>query len=245
MNKIIEEQIIEFDASPTGKAYIGLAKKPLMPNENGIGFKGVKLQTSDRKKIMCNECGGWYKTITESHTQFKHDLSLDDYKDKFGFSPGTTLCSDEMDKIYLRNAKNLDGHRLDYEERIKLLNDARKIQAELGISKKVQNSMEKKNALGTCPEQLKTALKNYIHRYKRIPTRHDSIDKDGFPHSWILVKRFGNINDALKHYGLPTRHKSGQKTIFVFPDGCKFIKYPGDGYNNLYKLMCLRCNLLK
>lgn len=63
-------QIINYDQSPTGKAFIGINKEPLMPNKTGVGYQGVLLQDDSRQFIQCSSCGSWMKRITSNHVNF-------------------------------------------------------------------------------------------------------------------------------------------------------------------------------
>lgn len=65
MSKISTSKIIDYPSSPTGKAYIGIAKEPLMPNKSGYGFEGVLLESSNRKFVQCSQGLGSGRTSME------------------------------------------------------------------------------------------------------------------------------------------------------------------------------------
>ena len=237
--------IVDYLGSPTGKAYVGLAKTPLMENPSGIGFQGVKLQSENRELIQCNECGKWYKFLTPGHLR-RHGLTSQEYKEKYGLYATTSLASDCYS---MKQAKILDEriargeftHKLSREERMKRFQEGREKAIKEGKYHFTQ--MERKNEKGTCPEQLKSALANYIHRFKRLPCKGGRGPK--FQHIWILIEKFGEPNKIWEHYGLPTRKLRGRIVEYLFPDGTFFMIKNGLGYEELYTLMKEKCQILK
>lgn len=115
-NEFIEKtpsnQIIDYKESPTGKAFIGFAKEPLMQNENGIGYQGVKIQTDNRELIQCYECGMWLSRINSRHLKRCSNLvNTKQYKEKYGLNYKTALIVkqkgfQEKKKIYMERAQN-------------------------------------------------------------------------------------------------------------------------------------------
>ena len=75
--KITDERTQAYD-SPTGRVYIGIAKKPLAEVKDGFGFKGVLLQTDNRMFIQCHVCGKWLRKIPKQHLE-KHNLTKEEY----------------------------------------------------------------------------------------------------------------------------------------------------------------------
>ncbi|MCP3684685.1 MAG: MucR family transcriptional regulator [bacterium] len=228
------DKIIDYKHSPTGKAYIGLAKEPLMKTESGIGFQGVKLQSENRELIQCNECGKWCKILTVKHLK-EHGMTLVEYKKKYGFNKRTALCSDEQSRI--RSARIIDTiHGIPNTPPQRELMKLRE-----GKQKKT-SSIEEQNNLGTCPLQLKTAFINHINRFRKIPTGLSH--HDGYVQLPTVIRRFGSLNNALKEWGLPTKHKMGANIEFAFPDGTVFWTKKGKGYEELYLIMKDKCPVL-
>jgi len=50
-SELLADCMIDYPDSPTGKAYLGIAKKPLMANVGGYGYQGVLLQDSAREYV--------------------------------------------------------------------------------------------------------------------------------------------------------------------------------------------------
>lgn len=225
--------IIDYRQSPTGKAFIGLAKAPLMKNKKH-GFQGVLLQSEDRSKVECSECGDWMKQITNSHLS-AHGLNASSYKKKYGLNIMTGLVSDvTKEKRFYKAIQNTNGLR----------NLRPNYQARYAKEKK-NDQMEFKNLRGTCPEQLKSKLVDYIKRFHRLPTNGTK----SFPISTYSLK-FGSWSSALKNYGLPHRVKGtgGITPIkFLFPDGESYSipNHEPNGYEMVYQVMLKKCKILK
>ena len=97
-------QLITYEDAPSGKAYIGAAKRPLMVNKTGFGFQGVILQDEDRKIVQCSGCGKWVRLLTTSHTMKCSKMSIGEYKKKFGLNDSTGVVSDETSLELTKNA---------------------------------------------------------------------------------------------------------------------------------------------
>lgn len=239
------ESIIDYPRSPTGKAYIGLAKSPLMPNENGIGFQGVKLQSENRVLIQCYECGEWFKHIT-SHLVRRHKITSAEYRVKFGFNKNTSLVSDEHSNFLaakMVETINNVGKRIPQEILLPLLEKGRKKAIKNNVYNVSNNSRQKQNLWGTCPLQLKEAIINYVKRFRKLPTVTSG--RTGFTKLGTVKKRFGSLNNAFKECGLPTIHRMKGLVEYVFEDGTLFHTKMGKGYEELYTIMKNKCDVLK
>jgi hypothetical protein len=227
--KFVAEHIIDYEG---GHAYIGFAKTPLMKSVSGIGFQGVKLQTPNRDRIQCHECGKWQRALNSKHLK-THELTTGEYKEKYGFNKNTGLVSDKH-SIHLRdraiNNKNLTDSLKKKPE------DLRKWNKDRGFN---SHSMERMNGYGTCPEQLRARLINFINRFKRLPLGSER--NIGY---FSYCDRFGSMNNALKEYGLPTRVRRGRVTEYVFPDGSFLVKRDNQSYDLLYSMMLKKCPIL-
>jgi hypothetical protein len=210
-----QNKIIDYPSAPYGKAYIGINKTPLMKNENGIGFQGVVLQDESRQFIQCSGCGEWMKKIAYKHLQKCSNLSVDDYKQKFGLYLSEGLVADETSlKLAACAIKNKAGA----EYLIKNGDQFRKNPQVQHKARTVNNTrystMSWKNEHGTCDEQIKTRLLEFIKNYREFPgsgNKGKSIYK-------ALNNKFGSFNNAMKKYGLPVRYRNGTNFKFVFPD---------------------------
>jgi len=197
------DKLIPYPESPTGKAYIGFAKEPLMKHDQGFGYQGVLLQSENRAVLQCAACGVWVKKITSTHLK-KHALTIPEYKLKYGLNKNTGLISDvESNFAAAQMVDNVNkaGKRVPEEKLYELREKAKK------IKKYPAQTREQQNVKGTCPEQLKDALIQFIHRFHRIPS--STSGRAGFSKLSTYKHRFGSINKALAHYGLPTRYHMG------------------------------------
>jgi len=234
-----KEKIIEYSGSKNGLAYIGLAKSPLMPNDNGIGFKGVKLQSPNRELIQCSECGEWMKSITGFHLK-KHNLTTRQYKEKFGHNNSTALQSDMTSNFF---AEKMSETNILHKEEIEKSRKRNKGNLKLGSGKR-KNTMESMNNVGMCPEQLKEKVKNYIIRFRRLPYRGSG--RDSFEGFTTLKRRHNGLIGIYKHYGLPIK-KLIKKGVYnwEFPDGFVLEWRHRDGYEELISIIEARCELFK
>ena len=97
------KNIIKYSGAPSGKAYIGVNKEPLMPVKEGYGFQGVLLQDESRQFVQCHNCGEWFKSITGGHLKTCSGLSGREYKQKYGLYLTKGLISDEVHKKFTDN----------------------------------------------------------------------------------------------------------------------------------------------
>lgn len=220
--KVTDHRTIPYD-SPTGRAFVGVAKKPLREVENGFGFKGVLLQTDNRMFIQCHICGKWIRQLTKRHLQ-KHKITKDKYKTKFGLMKSTSLVSDELSYSLEKRA------RIRLEKNPNSLNHLTNIAAK-GLAsqkrRKLIHNDEHNNRYGICEKQLGFRLIEYIKKYKDLPSR--SIKGEGGIISKALYRRFKSLNQGFKHYGLPTRYRQGSNVELNAPNGKQlFFNYNKD-----------------
>ena len=209
-----KDLIVDYENSPTGKAYIGINKKPFMPNPTGIGYQGVLIQDDSRQFVQCSSCGQWMKKITNSHLSFcskgKITTTLE-YKKQFGLNLEQGLVSDETSK-YLGEAalKNKESITRKF---------VTKYQGKIytgGNSNKRSRQFE--NRHGTCPAQIKERLKEFILVNQEFPSQHNR----GRSLYKILIRRFGSFGEGLRFYGLPHFKRQGTRYKYTFADQTVF-----------------------
>jgi hypothetical protein len=227
-------KIIEYKESPTGKAYIGTAKQPLMPAETGHGYYGVLVQDEDRLIIQCHGCGKWLRKITSMHAKKCLGITVNEYKDKFGLNRGTGLVSDEtshrLTEACLKNTRRFDirtkagarGHRIRYT--------------------KDHDAVETLNKHGTCPLQLQERLRDFILCNREFPSSNNR----GASVYKALRRRFGSFGHALLHYGLPYFQRTGTNMLYLFPDGTKYRYNINQMHDReqLYAMLMQKCTFL-
>ena len=236
---LYQDKVIDYPNAPNGRAYIGLAKAPLMPNENGIGFQGVLLQDENRELVECSNCGNWQKIITAAHLEKCAKGIIKDtkeYKEKFGLYEGKGLVSDEtslrLTKACLKN-KEKNG----FEKFASMANKVRFIPEKGFYTKKRAHQ----NRFGNCPEQLKFRLKEFILRNRELPAggnQGENLYK-------ILWRKFGSLGKAMKHYGLPYFERIGTTYIYQFPKGdvMKFNINKFDQRELLFEKIITECEI--
>ena len=210
----VEGSVIEYPDSPDGKAYIGVAKRPLMKNRNGRGFQGVLIQNTDRTLVECAACGKWQKTIGSAHLMKYSKLTPDKYKNQFGLNPGRGLVSDvtslKLTQNALKNKKTISGmgsgaREEKYRDKYKTW----------GSRRQGRQTRQKENMFGTCPLQLQERLYQFIRDNREFPSQNNrgrSIYK-------AIRRRFGKFGSALPRYGLPKMDRVGTNMRFIFSDG--------------------------
>ena len=104
--ELYSDKLIDHDSSPTWKAYIWIAKKPLMKNDNWIWYKWVLLQSENRNLVQCSECWKWYKIIPTKHLE-SHWLTREQYKEKYWLNKTQSLVSDTYSRFYASNLVNV------------------------------------------------------------------------------------------------------------------------------------------
>lgn len=207
-----KEFLIPYD-SPTGSAYIGLAKEPLIENKGGFGYKGVLLQTDNRQFVQCHICGKWMKSITAKHLA-KHDTNHEKYTETFSLNKSNKLVSDATSYKLEKNARKRKGTTYLIANLASISQEASK----KGVKKwkERKHSEEYHNQFGTCQKQLGYRLLEYVRKYKDLPSR--SIKGEGGKLSKALYRRYGSLNNGFKAYGFPARHRIGTNVELISLD---------------------------
>ncbi len=241
-----QDKIITYENAPNGKAYIGINKTPLMANANGIGYQGVLLQDDTRQFVQCSGCGKWLKIITNLHLKKCHGKprNVQEYKKEFGLYPAMGLVSDETSLKYTESAlKVLDNLTRTVK---KAFNKSRTKKFRLKadkVNELVHKSMSWKNAHGSCPEQIKARVKEFILQNRELP---GSTNRGSILYK-ILTRQFGTCSNGFKYLGLPYRERTGTNLKFTFPDYTVYKINLNQMYDRemLFNLMKEKCTLLQ
>lgn len=235
------EKIIDYPGSPTGKAYIGINKEPLMKNEAGYGFQGVLLQDETRQFIQCSGCGNWLRQLNTKHLEACLQITPDEYKKMYGLNKSQGLVSDA---IALKNTENV----------LKGLESAKESGFVLGRPFTAEESRkggrtkkrrQRQNEFGTCPEQVKARLYEFIRTNHELPGRMNR----GYALYKIIYNRHGTFGRALPQYGLPKFERKGSSYYFTFRDHTihkmnlnQFSSF--EQREELFRLMMEKCPVL-
>lgn len=224
--RITDERVMSYD-SPTGKAYIGISKRPLQKVTNGYGFKGVLIQTDNREFIQCHVCGKWRRIITTIHLK-SHNLTQEEYKKKFGLLKTTALVSDSMSySLEERGRKNIERFNLTEQAESSRFKPRNKLQQM--ARKEIVNNDEHNNRYALCEKQLGFRLIEYIKQYRILPSRGQK--KDGGMIAKALYRRYGSLNEGFKHYEVAQLHRQGSNVELIAPNNQQmFFNYNKD-YN--------------
>lgn len=226
------DKMIDYPASPTKKAYIGVNKLPLMKAaKNGFGFQGVLLQDETREYVQCHSCGKWMQKIAHFHLKKCCGLTVRAYKIRYGLWLSRGLVSDET-SLRLTKAclKNVNGMQA-FVEKWK----AKGPRTPIGRAQ----TMARMNMTNTCPEQIKRRLYEFIRINRELPSqgnRGRSIYK-------VLRRRFESWSNALIAHRLPALSRNGTNMEYAFADGTVY-KYNINKMHDreaLYHLILKKC----
>ncbi len=229
------DKIVDYAESPTGKAYIGVAKRPLMrAADNGHGYQGVLLQDNERKLVQCASCGGWYKHISGMHLKSCSGMNHIEYKTKYGLPRTTGLVSDAMSEQYTKQL--LTGIKPGFHTANK------KYSAAGAGHRNYGKTMEAYNRQGTCPLQVEAKIVDFINRNKEFPRSGNK----GRLLAQLVSKRYGTFRDAMINYGLPYPVSYGALTKYVFPNSKELLVDYRDinQRDQLYQMMKKHCPIL-
>lgn len=71
----------------------------------GYGAYGILLENSEGK-IQCHICGKWFDFLS-SHISVFHKIPVKKYKEMYGFTNGTALCSSNVsEKLSIKACSN-------------------------------------------------------------------------------------------------------------------------------------------
>jgi hypothetical protein len=169
--------------------------KPQPVKFRSFGYQGVVLYNKDEDKVQCSECGQWFKKIG-FHVVKKHNMSVNDYKDKHGLCRGVPLQSEQVSrKQSITAIKSNCGRNLPKLRRV--LSKAHQVEAGKSNSK---TYIKNKNNL--CDEQILARFEVVKHIVKK-----DTLDSSDIYHYdrklyKTLHYRFGSIKKACSHYGI-------------------------------------------
>ncbi len=236
------DKIIDYPSElKSKKAYIGISKEPLIPNDTGIGFKGVLLQDSSRQYIQCSACGEWLQKIPHTHLKKCCGLTAYEYKKRFGLFVGQGLVSDEtslkLTAIALKNKANLklSMAHLQLAKQKRALCVARQAES--------LKSFQWQNKYGNCQEQLKSRLKEFILVNRELPSQHNR----GKSLYKTLCRKYGTFGEGLVRYGLPKLERAGTNMKYTFPDKSIYAYNINKTHDReeLYRRLIAKCLLLK
>lgn len=191
-------------------------KEPLRKFEDGFGYIGTLAANKENTHVQCHFCGILYKALS-GHIGHVHGLTAREYKEKLELSMGTALVAETTRvKQVLSNSVS---------EYVKTRVDESKFRLDL-YRRRTNNtshwSLERRNKLGLCPDQVLDKIRNVIKELGRTPTIKEFIEhSNGYE---TILTLYGTWNNALEMIDVtPVRSRN-------IPDD-KLIKYMQDFFN--------------
>ena len=127
--------------------YKELMQEPYMDMNNGEGYAGTVLYDEEQDKILCAECGKWFKALAV-HLRI-HSINTNEYKDKFSLLRKTPLCRPETSRMAsIRAVKTNFGN---YGKKNHLFSTK-------GKANNFGKKMQYKNRFGLCDAQIVSRL---------------------------------------------------------------------------------------
>lgn len=174
-------------------------KEPLWKVNEGYGFYGTMGHSEDGRFVQCHECGGLFGNLGQ-HAQKKHDLKSTEYRQKYQLMAKTSLMSHQSRKVYASTYQYLwtEEHKQYLrEQRAKI--DKSKVGVKGG---KVRRALEKKNKLGTCPDQLIDKIQRLSVTLRRVPSYTEFEKEYGLGVMDAVVNEHGGWIKAVHKAGL-------------------------------------------
>lgn len=181
-------------------------KEPLRPVEGGFGYYGVVAREKESGKVQCHVCGRFFNHINNSHLRM-HGYTSVEYKDHYGISPSTPLCSYESSEKHLKVYESIDRPTKD-----RMQANFKKSSFYRRRKKHPKMSLEVRNRRGTCPDQLLDSVVHYKEALGRLPTAEEFKQHDGGKFSAIL-DTFSTWTNAVHMMGLKT-HRERKKSRY-------------------------------
>jgi hypothetical protein len=184
----------------TKSVYIGY-KEPLRPVINGHGFQGVISTNKKKTHIQCHIDGYYFKHLG-IHVAKYHNISSNEYRERFGLSKQTSLTSTKLREKLVDVAHNMPDNIK--KQRLEALARGRANQHKADRTLYTK-SLEQKNREGRCPDQLIDKIHQLHAKLGHTPTaREFRLHYRGMLGSIYLA--FGTWRNAVKVAGLMPAH---------------------------------------
>lgn len=191
--KLVERGVIL--PPETEPSYYGY-KEPLRPVKEGFGYMGVVTGNKERTHVQCHICGFYYSYLGKH--LLTHKTNAKEYKKTFGLSVKTSLIGEELRRKRIQAQLAVPPE---------LRERRRQQMTKLGRSRKsrkghgTKHSLEKKNQLGLCPDQILDRIQKLAVKMGRTPRMIDYMKhyKSGGGH---IVGTYGTWDNAVRLSGL-------------------------------------------
>jgi hypothetical protein len=190
---------------PETEAVLHEYKEPLRPVEGGFGYLGTLSYDKDLEWTQCHICGFFYKHLGK-HIRALHDLTSDEYKEKFGIEKSTSLFATNTRSRYVAAfAAKSSLERLEIIERLQ--RSAKERYASTGnmagsVDRSRPRRLEWYNKRGNCPDQIIDKILRLKERLQRTPTSQEFTNEYGRGFTKAAAHHFGTWTEAVKTAGL-------------------------------------------
>lgn len=186
-------------------------KEPLLavPKGKGFGYLGALSISLDRDKMQCHICGKLFRDVG-FHTTQKHNISRDEYKEKYQIARSTSLISETLREekknrtlLYRASLSKNDAQDL-----VRKMKEGSDLWHKNNPSQPFEIRLETKNKRGTCPDQLIAKIQEVANELKKTPSKREFITACGtqrFVH--LIYSTFGSYNAAIERAGLVANQK--------------------------------------
>jgi hypothetical protein len=180
--------------SPSGYVNIGKYIPPFEPIKDGFGYMGVIMEDYKTGKIQCHICGEWLE-IFNSHLKSKHNITSNEYREKFGLLRSTALRSKKM---RLKQSQVM----IDLRKQKKFQNYFPRKNSFAGNRKNKPKSLEHKNKFGVCDLQIIEKVMELGKELNKTPTLVDLKNRYGWAFITTLHSRYGSYITYCRKNGL-------------------------------------------
>lgn len=191
-------------------------KEPLKDfvDENGIrgfGYAGTLASNIEGTHVQCHFCGYLYKYLP-AHIWHKHKLNAKQYKEAVGLQQKTALVSEQYrvqliknyQKLPLKHHNKVKENFNKYNEEVK--NGEKKSGGDL--KRNSPWSLEKRNKMGMCPDQLLHKIKELGDELGHTPSSNE-FRKKHTRYATAILMMFGSWNAAIIQAGLTPNYGIG------------------------------------
>lgn len=179
-------------------------KEPLLeiPKGEGFGYYGTLAANVENGKIQCHICGNLYDHVG-AHVFHAHNITVKDYREKFGLAYTTALVS-ESHRLHLKERTLEWLKSMGEEQKQAYLKRLREKSSKRGVDpNRVQpkKTMEAMNKDGSCPDQTLEAIRKVKDEIGYVPSKTEFIELKGQRYVHLAYKHFGSWTKALEMCG--------------------------------------------
>lgn len=186
-------------------------KEPLKPVEEseGYGYYGTVALTEDKKHVQCHICGDLFENLG-GHLR-GHKIKGRDYKEKFGLALRTALVGEDV----RRRRQELAVKPFNGELPAHLAEYNRKVQSG-EIKHRVRGgdplSLEKRNQLGLCPEQVLVKIRELADKLGHTPSEDEFKAHYSYRYLGSIRYQHGSYLKAVEKIGLKSAKELKEHT---------------------------------